>query len=304
MGRSSVSPPPQAGAARGLITLTTDFGCDGTFVGVMKGVIAGINPFARVIDLTHSLPPFDTVEAALWLKGSYSFFPKGTVHVVVVDPGVGSARRIVAAGVEDHLFLAPDNGILDPILKKTSRGKVVAVTNKDYFLPNVSRTFHGRDIFAPVAAHLSLGVPLDKLGPPARLRGKLNLPEPRRTRDGGIVGEVVLCDRFGNLITNIPEGMLQGVGLTATLRVRIGKRSVFALCGSYSDVPRGEWVAVVGSLGTLELACSQANARELLGAGKGDAVCVMRRGRDKHNGSNPTRRPRTNRSVVGGPSSS
>jgi S-adenosylmethionine hydrolase len=259
----------------GIITLMTDFGYDGTFVGVMKGVILGLNPKARIVDLTHALTPFEPVEAALWLRASYRFFPRGTIHVVVVDPGVGGKRRIIAAQADSHFFLAPDNGILHPILS-AHHGKIRSLTERRFFLPHVSRTFHGRDIFAPVAAHLSVGLAIERLGPPVHEIHPLDLPEAKLVQEGEIVGRIVLSDRFGNLITNVPRQMLERLGPAEELAVKLGSKTIRGIRRSYSDAEKGELLAVVGSLDTLEIACNQASAKRKLRARVGAAVHVKR----------------------------
>jgi hypothetical protein len=260
----------------GIITLMTDFGQEGTYAGVMKGVILGLNPRARIVDLTHTLTPFEPAEAALWLRASYHYFPKGAIHVVVVDPGVGGRRRIIAAHTDGHFFLAPDNGILHPILS-THKGNVHSVTDRRYFLAHVSRTFHGRDIFAPVAAHLSVGLAIERLGPPLPEIHPLDLPEPKLVQDREIVGRIVLTDRFGNLITNVPRPMLEHLGPADDLAVHIGSKTIHGIRRSYSDAPKGELLAVVGSLDTLEIACHQASAKRKLRARIGAAIHVVKR---------------------------
>ncbi len=262
----------------GIVTLMTDFGAEGTFAGVMKGVIVGVNPRARIVDLTHALTPFEPAEAALWLRANYRFFPKGTVHVVVVDPGVGTKRRIIAAQADGHFFLAPDNGILHPIIS-AHKARIHSVTERKYFLPRVSRTFHGRDIFAPVAARLSLGLRIERLGPKVNDIRALDLPEAKLVQDGEIVGRIVLADRFGNLITNIPQRMLERLGSSEELAVKIGSKTIRGIRESYSDAPKGELLALMGSLETLEIACNQASAKRKLRARIGATVRVMRSNR-------------------------
>ena len=265
------SPPPDA------IALLTDFGLDDVFVGVMKGVIAGINPRVSVIDVTHALTPFEVAEAAFILRATAAYFAPGTVFCVVVDPGVGSARRVLAARADGRAFVAPDNGLLHPTLAQAKRAHVVSVENRDYFLPHVSDTFHGRDIFAPVAAHLSLGLALEKLGPPAEDIETLDLPEASRTPDGAAEGQVILRDRFGNLITNIPADMLDAMGPRASLCVEIAGRVLPGLSRSYAAAPPGDLLALVSSFDTLEIACNQRSAGDVLGAERGDRVRVTRR---------------------------
>ena len=190
------------GAARPLITLMTDFGHDDIFVGVMKGVIAGIAPDAGVIDLTHSIPPFDVVQAAHRLFQAYRYFPKGTIHVVVVDPGVGSERKIVGMSSDGHVSLAPNNGVLTLVEQERGHDRLVQVEESRYFLPRVSGSFHGRDIFAPVAAHLARGTALSDVGPPLERLRTLDIPRPEVIGDDSVRGKVLWCDHFGNLITN------------------------------------------------------------------------------------------------------
>ena len=192
-----------------VITLTTDFGTRDWFVGTMKGVIASIAPRSTVVDLTHDLPPGDIRGGAFALAASHRFFPKGTIHVAVVDPGVGSRRKAIAVQTAKGVFVGPDNGVLSWALAKEKIRAIHALENEAYFLQPVSRTFHGRDIFAPVAAHLSRGVPIQKLGPALKDFVRLDWPEPR-VRRGGFEGEVVYIDRFGNAITNLEGGLVEG----------------------------------------------------------------------------------------------
>jgi len=193
----------------------------------------------------------------------------------VVDPGVGSRRRIIAAQTDGHFFLAPDNGILHPIVS-AHKGRVHSVTARKYFLPHVSRTFQGRDIFAPVAAHLSLGLAIERLGPPVHDLHALELPEPRLVQDGEIVGRIVLIDRFGNLITNIPQQMLERLGPAQEIVVSVGSKTIRGIRRSYSDANKRELLALVGSLDTLEIACHQASAKRKLRARIGGVVHVTR----------------------------
>ena len=220
-----------------VITLTTDFGTSDWFVGTMKGVIAGIAPKATIIDLTHDLPPGDIRGGAFALAASYRFFPKGTVHVAVVDPGVGSRRKAIAVQTAKGFFVGPDNGVLSWALVKEKAKAVHALENEAYFLKPVSQTFHGRDVFAPVAAHLSRGVPIKKLGPALKDFVRLDWPEPRRQR-GGIEGEVVYIDRFGNAITNLEERPVAGVPIAASCEVYAKRRRVCPLRTFYQGVGR------------------------------------------------------------------
>jgi len=268
------APQGKAPGRHAVVALLTDFGLKDVFVGLVKGVIAGINPEARVIDVTHALTPFEVVEAAFVLRATASYFPAGTVFCVVVDPGVGSSRRVLAARADERIFVAPDNGLLHPTLSRAAEAQVVSVENREYFLPRVSDTFHGRDIFAPVAAHLSLGLPLARLGRPAGRIEPLDLPEAILTPDGGVEGQVLLRDRFGNLITNIPAEMLDRLGPRERLCVEIAGCVICGLRRSYASAPPGDLLALVSSFDTLEIACNQHSAGDALGAERGDRVRV------------------------------
>jgi len=261
----------------GLITLTTDFGLEDVFVGVMKGVIAGINPEARVVDLTHSISPCDVVEAAFKLRQGYPYFPKGTVHVAVVDPGVGSERQIVAMESDGHLFLAPDNGVLAVVADEKGHAGLVAVTERRYFLPEVSGTFHGRDIFAPVAARLAAGGRLSELGSPLERLTPLDIPKPALHADGSLHGVVLWSDHFGNLITNISATVLAEHFQLDQVRIRVAGRTIERLSRTYAQAPAGELLAIVGAFGAVEIAVNRGNASKMLKAGRGAAVRVFAR---------------------------
>jgi S-adenosyl-L-methionine hydrolase (adenosine-forming) len=253
-----------------VITLTTDFGTRDWFVGTMKGVILSIQPGAKVVDLTHAVRAGDIRGGAFSLAAAWRFFPKGTVHVAVVDPGVGSARRAIAVQTAEHWFVGPDNGVLSWALAKQNVRAIHALENKAYFLRPVSQTFHGRDIFAPAAAHLSRGVPIRKLGPALKDFVRLDWPEPRKLRSG-FEGEVVYIDRFGNAITNLQAGMLRGAKWVIC-EVR-GKRQRRCPLGAfYEAVPPGSAVAVAGSSGFLEIAVNGGSAEKALGLKVGTRV--------------------------------
>ncbi len=262
-----------------VITLTTDFGLKDEFAGVMKGVILSLCPDARIVDISHLIEPRDVVQAACTLRAAYPYFPKGTVHVGVVDPGVGGARRILAASAGEYLFLAPDNGVLWPILEGLGVDTVVSVTQEAFFLSPVSATFHGRDIFAPVAASLAKGTPLSALGPPVE-PGKikrLEIPTPEQHGKDALSGSIVTVDRFGNLLTNIHrEDMVRFAAGRAwrDLRVEIKGRCIQGISRTYSSAGEGALLALFGSRGCLEIAVSSGNAARRLGAGRGDRVRV------------------------------
>lgn len=259
----------------GVITLTTDFGSRDWFVGTMKGVIADIAPSAKVIDLTHDLAQGDIRGGAFALAASCRFFPKGTVHVAVIDPGVGSRRRALAVKTAKAIFVGPDNGVLSWALAKEKVVAIHALHNEAYFLKSVSRTFHGRDIFAPVAAHLSRGAPIKKVGPILKDFVRLEWPAPQARR-GGIEGEVVYLDRFGNAITNL-EGRLLRRPAGVSCEVYARRRLVCALKGFFQAVPAKTPVAIVGSSGLVEIAVNGGSAEKALGIKLGDRV-VLRTG--------------------------
>jgi len=240
----------------------------------MKGVIAGINPSARVIDLTHSIPAFDIIQAAFRLRQAYPYFPKGTVHVAVVDPGVGGERRIVAMESDGHLFLAPDNGTLAVVEEESGYDELVSVTEPRFLLPEVSASFHGRDIFAPVAAHLAAGTALSELGPAISALEPLQFPRPAFNANGSLAGAVLWADHFGNLVTNISSALLFEHFREGAVRVVIAGRSIERIRRTYSDAAGGELLAMIGSFGMLEIAVRLGDAAAMLGAGPGTAVRV------------------------------
>jgi S-adenosyl-L-methionine hydrolase (adenosine-forming) len=258
-----------------VITLTTDFGARDWFVGTMKGVIAGIAPKANVIDLTHELRPGDLRGGAFALAASCQFFPKGTIHVVVVDPGVGSHRRAIAVRTAKGMFVGPDNGVLSWALAKERITAIHALETEAYFLQPVSRTFHGRDVFAPVAAHLVRGVPIKKLGPALKDFVRLDWPKPRQ-RAGTVAGEVFYVDRYGNGITNLESSLLGGAG-RASCEVHAKGRWVCPVRPFYQAAEPKTPVAVAGSSGFLEIAINGGSAEAVLGMRIGTRV-VLRAG--------------------------
>jgi hypothetical protein len=255
-----------------VITLTTDFGTRDWFVGTMKGVIASIAPAATVIDLTHDVQPRDIRGGAFAVAASHRFFPKGTIHVAVIDPGVGSRRKAIAVQTANAIFVGPDNGVLSWALAKEKIGAIHALENEAYFLPRVSRTFHGRDVFAPVAAHLSRGVPIQKFGPALKDFVRLAWPEPR-VRRGGFEGEVVYIDRFGNAITNLEDRLLRGSD-AGSCEIYARHRRVCPLRTFYQAVAPKTPVALVGSSGFLEIAINGGSAEKVLGVRIGTRVVL------------------------------
>ncbi|HGE70891.1 TPA: hypothetical protein ENX78_08660 [Candidatus Poribacteria bacterium] len=260
--------------ASGFITLMTDFGLSDGFVAAMKGVIYSINPKAIITDITHDINPYNLLGAAFIFNSVYSFFPKGTVHVVVVDPGVGSERRPLAIETENYYFVAPDNGVLSLALEKEKVLKIVELSKPQYFLNNISNTFHGRDIFAPVSANLSLGVKLDLMGNRLNDIVKISAPEPKALKDE-IIGEIIYIDRFGNLITNISMDLIEKLSANKRIVIIVGNKTIQKISRSYADVPVGKPLAIYNSFGNLEIAVNSANASKILNVQKGDTVTIQ-----------------------------
>ncbi len=247
----------------GLITLLTDFGLSDAYTAMMKGAALSINRNAAIIDITHCINVGSIFQGADILQEAFSFFPENTVHVAVVDPGVGSSRRLIAAKAADHFFVAPDNGILWPIIEKNSNAQIVELTNEDYFLPHVTSTFHGRDIFAPVAAHISLGVELSQLGKPITDPEKLTLPQPY-IKDDILKGEITRVDNFGNIITNIKKEHLKNYLGDNLPVIQIGEYKITGIFETYSDREKGELLALFSSADHLEIAVNLGKASEYL----------------------------------------
>jgi len=259
--------------ASGIITLLTDFGTADAFVGIMKGVILGINRHAQLVDLTHAVPPQQILPAALVLRSAVPFFPAGTVHVAVVDPGVGSARRPIVIETEHGFLVGPDNGVLSLAAAAGPRGAARVIEHRGLFRQPLSQTFHGRDIFAPVAAHLSCGVQADALGPPVDSIVELALPLVHDT-PSGLRGEVIYIDHFGNLLTNIDAGALARFP-AQRVSVSIDDRPVAGPLNAYAAVPAGTALAIVGSWGLIEIAVRNGNAAQTFAAGPGTPVTVV-----------------------------
>ena len=261
-----------------IITLTTDFGTSDAYVGIMKGVILGINPSVQVVDLTHAIPPQDIYEAAFTIHSAYRYFPRGTIHTVVVDPGVGSDRQAMVCEIDGAFFVCPDNGVLGYLLQDIdgsaeSRINVVAIENPAYCLPEVSNTFHGRDIFAPVAAHLSCGVPLADIGSPVKNLVHLPIPIPEISGNT-IIGQIVKIDRFGNAITNISASAL--VGEASGYEINVQGTRLTRLNRTYAESAVGEPLAIIGSSGLLEIAINGSSAEKQLGLKRGDAAVIRK----------------------------
>ena len=277
------------GVSMSIVTLTTDFGLADGYVGIMHGVIRGICPDVVIVDLSHQVAPQDVQSAAYLLYAAYPYFPADAVHCAVIDPGVGTARRAVAVETPQGRFVAPDNGVLSFVLAREPAIAVVSLTNPRYHLPQVSRTFHGRDVFAPVTAHLACGVPLTDLGEPVAQLVTFPVPRISVLPGGGLGGRVIHVDRFGNLVTSIGRLQWHGDGLSvqpafpiagdqATVslpipfpasgaRVCIGGRSIEGIRPTYGDAPAGELLALIGSVGHLEVAVAGGSAAQALRLG-------------------------------------
>ncbi len=257
-----------------IITLTTDFGLSDPFVGAMKGVILGINRSVRLVDLTHEIAPQEILEGALALEAAVPFFPPGTIHLAVVDPGVGSARRALGVSAGGHLFVGPDNGLFT-FLFAEPEWTAVSLEASAYRLPEVGRTFHGRDVFAPAAAFLSLDVPLHRFGPQVADPVRIPWPGARREADA-LVGEVVHADRFGNLVTSIAARNLAPLGPDASLVVEVEGTVIQGLSTAYAERSPGDLGAIVGSSNRLELFLRDGSACARLGAARGARVVVRK----------------------------
>lgn len=277
--------PPIPASAEAIITLTTDFGIDDAYVSAMKGVILDINPGATIVDIYHSIEPQNIRQGAFVFSTAYTYFPQDTVHLVVVDPGVGGPRRAIILETANAIFVAPDNGVLSYVIQASTR-KLISrsalmrlppelqafeITNPKYWHHPVSSTFHGRDIFAPVAAHISLGKPLNELGQAIASVNVFPLPHPISGSDGNLTGHVLHIDRFGNLITDITSRDLP----SGKFRIEVAGRKIGSLSHSYE--PAQELLAIIGSSGHLEIALTAGSAARLLGSKLGDELRLISR---------------------------
>jgi S-adenosyl-L-methionine hydrolase (adenosine-forming) len=263
-------------AHRPIITLTTDFGLNDHFVGTIKGVILNVVPDAEIVDISHSVQAFDVLDGALTIAQSYSYFPNGTVHLVVVDPGVGTARRPILVTSDRHHFVAPDNGVLSLVYGKEERLHIRHITAEHYYLQPVSKTFHARDIFSPVAAWLAKGVDPEKFGDEITDFVRFNAPKAKAIDGNTLRGVVLKVDRFGNLVTNItPEDApMLFASEPAPFKIRIGKHEVTQIHSTYSEGTPGEIFGILGSTGYLEIAADRGSAAKIVGSGKGTEVLI------------------------------
>ncbi len=262
---------------RSIITLTTDFGLDDHFVGVIKGVILSINPDVQIVDVCHQVSSYDIFDAAYTVDQSYRFFPPDTIHLVVVDPGVGTARRPILVRTLEQKFVAPDNGVLSLVYEREPNIEVRHITSEHYFLNPVSNTFHGRDVFAPTAGWLSKGVEVDKFGEPVTDFTKFASPKPKKVKDGFIKGVTLKVDKFGNLITNItpqdvPELFAEH---PPSFKIMVNQQEITRLGTSYSVGKPSELFAIVGSSGYLEISTNRGSAAKTLNVGRGAEIGLM-----------------------------
>lgn len=261
--------------ARPTVALLSDFGSRDHYAGTMKGVVLSICPDAALVDITHDIPPHDLRCAALELAAACQYFPVGTVFLIVVDPGVGSSRRGLAADTGDYRFVAPDNGVLTAVFQRTPPKRVVELTERRYARPTVSRTFEGRDRFAPAAAWLAKGIQLAGLGRPVSEYAVIDIPVPT-VSNRGIEGTVLRVDRFGNLVSNIDRKAFDRVASSGGIEIDVEGHSVARLVETYADIADGEVCALFGSTDHLEIAANAASASERLEVALGGTVRVTR----------------------------
>jgi len=263
--------------ARPLVTLLTDFGARDPFVGAMKGVILGLCRDATIVDLCHEVPAYDIAGGSFLLSTGTSAFPAGTIHVAVVDPGVGSARRPILAELDDQVFVAPDNGLLSYVVASAERRRLRHLAARQYWRPSISPSFHGRDIFAPVAGHLAAGVAPERFGPEIDDPLCLEIARPAKDPAGSLRGTVVWVDRFGNCITNVSRRDLDAFTSITTgggIRVHVGGRPLGVLVDHFAGVTPGQTGAILGSTGYVELFCNQGDLARQWRLGRGDPVLL------------------------------
>jgi S-adenosylmethionine hydrolase len=262
-----------------IITLLSDFGTHDEYAGVMKGVIFSICPAVSIVDITHQIDPQDITQAAYLIPSFYRFFPEGTVHLIVVDPGVGGEREILAIRHRGHVFIAPDNGVLTLLMNQEKSDTIVRINNSDYFLQPVSATFHGRDVFAPVSAHLINGIGLEDLGTKTAVADIVHLKELdcRISKTGELVGKIISIDRFGNLVTNIDSNSLAGLRRTdpeTGVQIHIRNHAITGLSDTYSTAEPNAPLALIGSRNYLEIAVNGGSAERHFKAQKGQIIRV------------------------------
>jgi S-adenosylmethionine hydrolase len=262
-----------------VITLLTDFGNTDEYVGVMKGVMLSICPSVSVVDISHQLEPQDIVQAAFLVPAYFHYFPEGTIHIVVVDPGVGSQRAILAVHFRKHYFIAPDNGVLSLLLRDQKSDTIIEVTKSKYFLEPLSATFHGRDIFAALGAHLACGQKIESFGARRKAKEIIYLDDltAKVIESGELVGKIISIDRFGNLISNIDAIQLRDFypsDSSQQVHITIGSLTISGMAKTYADAAPEAPLALIGSRGYLEIAFNCGNAQKRLKARRGDRVLI------------------------------
>lgn len=256
-----------------IINLLTDFGYSDTFVGTIKGVIIKINPQAKIIDLCHNIKPQAITDAAFCLLNSFAYFPKGTIHLAIVDPGVGTKRKAILVETKDYFFIAPDNGLLYPALKQQDIKNIVEITNPKFFLKPLSTTFHGRDIFAPVAAHLSLAIKSQNFGKKITKIKELKLPQPQRQKNE-LIGKIIYIDHFGNLITNISKKFFDRAIKSSEFTICFADKKIEKISSSYLEKKERSPGALFNSFDNLEIFIWKENAQKILGLNKEDIIRI------------------------------
>jgi S-adenosylmethionine hydrolase len=264
-------------AHRPIVTLTTDFGLNDHFVGAMKGVILDIVPEAAIVDISHAVQAYDVLDGALAIAQAYSYFPTGTVHMVVVDPGVGTTRRPILASSDGYHFVAPDNGVLSMVYAREERIHVRHITSDHYFRQPMSTTFHGRDVFAPVAAYLAKLVDSHKFGDEIEDYVKFAAPKPKAAGENRMRGVVLKVDRFGNLVTNVTPADVPALfaAKPSAFKIVVGSREITEIRSTYAEGSPGEVFGILGSMGYLEIAANRGAAAQITGAGKGAEVNIV-----------------------------
>jgi len=268
--------PGENAVPQPIITLTTDFGTSDHLVGAMKGVILGINPNAHIVDIQHHVTPFDVLDGALTIGSVYPYFPLRTIHIVIVDPGVGTARRPLLVSADNQYFVAPDNGVLSMVYDRDPNAVVRHVTACHNFLEPVSPTFHGRDVFAPVAAYLSKAWATESFGDEITEFARFALPKPKAAEDS-LKAVVLHVDTFGNLMTNLrAEDLPEATVATGKIKLKIGAKSIERFVATFGEGNNGEPVALIGSSGYVEIAVNKGNAAKALGASRGAEIILAR----------------------------
>lgn len=261
--------------ANGIVTFTTDFGNRDPYAGIMKGIVLGANPNARIVDITHEIPAHNILNAAFSLIRTCRYFPEGTIHVAIVDPGVGGQRKNIAVRTDQYIFIGPDNGILSPVLSNVKSSEIRVIKNPPFIKSRISDTFHGRDVFAPCAGHLSAGNSFAEVGP--EIERITHLVYPKVTREANVLkGEIVSIDYFGNMITNISEQLFRSFAGKRKIEAFFGTARFNRIMQRYSDVPQGTPLVLFGSCGYLEISMNEGNAASYFMTSAGSPVTIRK----------------------------